>query len=631
MDFAEQVKIVKHSALFHTRWYERTYPDVVMAGMDPVVHYLRYGVLLGRNPGKDFNTRNYLEAYPDVAATGQNPLVHYILHGETEGRLKRPNPETVSVQQVNRVRGKLLGLGFTDPALADLESLSKDPHFPERRALAARELALWRMRGKTADDYQAALCYLAQAREDAPDADFLHKVTTTELLCHYLLQQKDEGLAVFAAARDAQGVNADVMLARANFDPDPETRLAWINRVLTQYDIDPLRLTEEDGPSPYDRLTTMQPPTPITDGPKVTVLVAAYAAQDTIATTLRALSEQSWRNLEILVLDDCSPDDTCAVVERFAQADPRIRLIRMAQNGGAYVARNRGLDEATGDFVTLNDADDWSHPQKIETQVRHLLASPETMACTSQQARALSNLRFTRWTGRGNFIIHNTSSLMFRRAPVRDKLGYWDTVRFAADSELIRRMQAVFGKTCVDDLPTGPLSFQRDSESSVVADDVMGMNGFYFGVRKEYFDVQRWHHKTAETLKYTGDPANRPFPVPPMMRPERKSLLAEPQHFDVILAGDFRKPGPKLDQTIQKLRGLKAQNLRIGIVELYDYDVETHGRKRIHEDLRAEIDGEVCRVLVFGESVTCDRLDHLSGSWELRFLPQITVIQGATT
>ncbi|MEY8841447.1 glycosyltransferase family 2 protein, partial [Cribrihabitans sp. XS_ASV171] len=462
-------------------------------------------------------------------------------------------------------------------------------------------------------------------RDGAPDQDFLCKISTAELLCHHFLDDTAGGLAAYDRAFAADMVNSDTMLARANLDPDPEHRLVWINRVLAEFDIPPLRLNGDDDLPAYDRLTAATPPPPVEDGPKVTVLVAAYAARDTIPTTLRALAEQSWRNLEILVLDDCSPDDTCDVVERIAQDDPRIRLIRMERNGGAYVARNRGLDEATGEFVTLNDADDWSHPLKIETQVRHLMATPEAIACTSQQARALSDLRFTRWTGRGNFIIHNTSSLMFRRGPVREKLGYWDTVRFAADSELIRRMQRAFDKDCVHDLPTGPLSFQRDSESSVVADDVMGMNGFYFGVRKEYFDAQRHHHSRAKSLKYEGDDTNRPFAVPPMMRPERKALLAQPQHFDIILAGDFRLHGPELKKVIARIKALRAEGKRVGLVELYDYRTESHGMKRIHDTLRKQLDGDACRVLVFGETVSCDSLEHLSGSWDLRFLPEITV------
>ena len=618
MTFDEQVETVRESGLIHSTWYCETYPDVAMLGLHPAVHYMRYGAAMGRNPGKTFHTRNYLRAYPDVARTGMNPLLHYVLHGVKENRRKSPDPLMLAYREVDRVRGKLLGLDFTDPALADMRSLADTSDIPAARAMALRELALWEMREGR---YEQALGFLTRAHRLAPDSDFRAKLLTVELLCHHRLGA-NAGRALFDAA-DPDDITPDVMLARANLEDAPEARLDWINRVLADYDIPALSLLD-DGPTPYDRLTPPAPLPAVTDGPKITVLIASYDAADTLPTTLRSLSEQSWQNWEALVLDDAGPDNTAEVVADFTARDPRVKFIAMPVNGGAYRARNHGLDIATGDYVTLHDADDWSHPAKLETQVRYLMANGDKIACTSQQARAMSDLRFLRWTGRGNFIIHNTSSLMFRRAPVREALGYWDTVRFAADSELIRRMQKTFGKDCVKDMQTGPLSFQRDSDTSVVADDVMGMNGFYFGVRKEYFDAQRAHHKQAETLKYTNDIANRPFPVPPMMRPERKELLAEAQHFDVIFAGDFRLASQTMWSVIDRVGALRQEGKTIGIVELYDYALPTNGIKRIHDALRAEITGTDTRVVVFGETVTCTELHHVSGQWDTRFVPKIT-------
>ncbi|MEY8841648.1 hypothetical protein AB9K41_21685, partial [Cribrihabitans sp. XS_ASV171] len=160
MDFDHQVQLLQKSGLVHSTWYNTTYRDVPLTGLGAAEHYLRYGARIGRNPGKDFHTRNYLRAYPDVAESGLNPLLHYILHGRAEGRLKRPNSDMLSYRVVERVRGKLLGMGFTEPALAELEELARDPDHPLQRALASRELALWQMREKTPDSYRAALEHL---------------------------------------------------------------------------------------------------------------------------------------------------------------------------------------------------------------------------------------------------------------------------------------------------------------------------------------------------------------------------------------------------------------------------------------------------------------------------------------
>jgi len=81
-----QVDLLKASGLFDEAWYLFEYPDVAEAGIDPVVHYLRFGAEEGRNPSPKFDTTFYLSTNPDVASSEINPLVHYIRFGVEEGR-----------------------------------------------------------------------------------------------------------------------------------------------------------------------------------------------------------------------------------------------------------------------------------------------------------------------------------------------------------------------------------------------------------------------------------------------------------------------------------------------------------------------------------------------------------------
>ncbi len=640
MDFRTRLKAIKRSPHFHPNWYCARFPDVVALGMDPAEHYLRYGAALGRNPGKRFDAAFYLEENPDAAASGLNPLIHFALYGSADGRpTTLEGPVAAARRTVDAIRSKLLSLGFTDEPLAELRAHAEgtDPHL---RAFAARELALWHLRSRTASGYRTALALIARARETAPDLDFRIRLATVELVCHHRLGQTAEGRAAYLRAGLHGEVGPDTTLAWVNFHPDAATRCLWINQVLARFALPPVALlpgADPDLPA-YDRLTAgALPPVPASGAPRVTVLLAAYNAAGTLPTALRSLQAQTWSNLEILVLDDASPDDTAAVAERFAAADPRIRVVRMPQNGGAYVARNRGLDLATGDFVTIHDADDWSHPLKIEIQARLLAGEPDLFACTTEQARATPDLGFTRWTGRGGFIIRNVSSFMFRRPPMRAQLGYWDTVRFAADSELIRRAQRVFGRGTIRDLASGPLSFQRDSETSVVADEVLGMSGFYFGARKAYFDAQRAHHEAGASLRYSGDPADRPFPVPALMRPDRKRRLAgrdgAPRHFDLVIYGDFRIEGEALDRTLAEVRAQRAAGCRVGLVEVHDYGRPVPRGHRTSPRLWAEVDGEAVEMLVYGDHVTCGRVMHHGSDpdarWQ-RYLPKVDLIKEST-
>ena len=84
--------VLAQSPLFDAAWYLSQYPDVAGSGLDPVLHYVQFGWLEGRNPGPSFSTKLYLKANKDVAAQGINPLVHYIEHGQIEGR-KAPAAE----------------------------------------------------------------------------------------------------------------------------------------------------------------------------------------------------------------------------------------------------------------------------------------------------------------------------------------------------------------------------------------------------------------------------------------------------------------------------------------------------------------------------------------------------------
>ncbi len=112
--------------------------------------------------------------------------------------------------------------------------------------------------------------------------------------------------------------------------------------------------------------------------PLVTVIVPAYNEAKVISTTLRSLLSSTYKNLEILVVDDGSVDATADVVAGMAKDNPRIRLIRQA-NGGKSTAANRALAEARGDIVVAVDADTLVSPDAIPKMVAHF-ANPEVTA-----------------------------------------------------------------------------------------------------------------------------------------------------------------------------------------------------------------------------------------------------------
>lgn len=78
---ADDVEVVRASALFDAEWYLETYPDVKALGMDPVEHFLWIGARLNRNPSPEFNTAEYLALNADLVPKGVNPLLHHVNSG----------------------------------------------------------------------------------------------------------------------------------------------------------------------------------------------------------------------------------------------------------------------------------------------------------------------------------------------------------------------------------------------------------------------------------------------------------------------------------------------------------------------------------------------------------------------
>lgn len=93
--------------------------------------------------------------------------------------------------------------------------------------------------------------------------------------------------------------------------------------------------------------------------PLVSIVVPVYNAEDVILNCLNSVRNQSYKNLDIIVVDDKSTDGTANLVEKLCGTDKRIRIIRLQKNAGSSFARQCGLNLAHGEYVTFIDADDW--------------------------------------------------------------------------------------------------------------------------------------------------------------------------------------------------------------------------------------------------------------------------------
>lgn len=189
--------------------------------------------------------------------------------------------------------------------------------------------------------------------------------------------------------------------------------------------------------------------------PRVSVVMAAYRGATLIRETIESLLAQTMTDFEVVVMDDCSPDETAA--EAASTGDPRVRVIRTPRNSGPAVARTLGLEHARGQFVAALDHDDLCRPDRFARQLDYLDRHPDVVLVSSAIAPFgigappadaypdLTDPGEIDWT----MLLLNPiawSSVMIRVAAARALLPFQrDERRYAEDFDLYHRIRQ-FGR-----------------------------------------------------------------------------------------------------------------------------------------------------------------------------------------
>ncbi len=106
--------------------------------------------------------------------------------------------------------------------------------------------------------------------------------------------------------------------------------------------------------------------------PIISVITPCYNLSKYLAKTIESIQAQTIDNWEMIIIDDCSIDDSFKVAKAHAMKDPRITAIQMDENRGSSAARNEGLKRAKGTYITFIDGDDLIKPFKFETQINFM-------------------------------------------------------------------------------------------------------------------------------------------------------------------------------------------------------------------------------------------------------------------
>lgn len=193
--------------------------------------------------------------------------------------------------------------------------------------------------------------------------------------------------------------------------------------------------------------------------PTVSVVIPAYNAGWCIGKAIDSVLAQSFRDFEVIVVNDGSTDETASVLSRYGDA---LRVVDQA-NGGMSHARNSGIRMARGEFIAFLDSDDWWLPEKLARQVALMRARPELgfCSCTARvedPAGRLLNMWECR-TWQGSFLAHlfssnadvpgSCSAVLARRSLVERAGAFDETLRGAEDPDLWMRLAAISEYACL--------------------------------------------------------------------------------------------------------------------------------------------------------------------------------------
>lgn len=286
-----------------------------------------------------------------------------------------------------------------------------------------------------------------------------------------LAQTGQHAAALARAAELGRVLGPDRWLLEANLSGDRGLALAGLNRYLGEHGLGAVDLIAPDRPLSVNNLrAATTAPIPARRAATTSVVMTAHQCADHLDSAVQSVLRQTHADLELIVVDDASRDDTWARLRALAAADARIRPVRVDRNIGTYAAKNLGLEMATGEFVAFQDADDWSHPERFERCVAALAQDRRRIAVSAHYVRLDGDGFFrsskvwplTRWT---------PNSLLFRRSAVIERIGCFHENRFGSDSEYVSRLRAAFGPDACLKLPQPLVLAAHRPQSLMTAQD----------------------------------------------------------------------------------------------------------------------------------------------------------------
>ena len=335
-DEKRQIEIVKASPLFDAKWYLEQNPDVKAKKIGAAKHYVKWGWKEGRNPSKEFDTEAYLEQYPELLEKNWCPLFHYMLE----------HKDLILPIDWHEVWRKYFGRIY--------------------KLYDAYAVKYGKYRGKNQNYILIARSKYFNKRwylEMYPDV----KKAGVDPVEHYLNEGWKKGYNPSRKFNNNLYLNIYQDINRAKINP----LLHYLQygykekRIICPSLIDKYK---EIKPNFYDKIVCRYK----RKNPFISVIVASYNYQDYIKETLDSLVAQTYKNFEVIVIDDGSTDDSVKVIKKYVKKYPNIFLHRhkSGKNKGLPETVKLGLEKSKGDYIAFCESDDYWMPRHLEEKVK---------------------------------------------------------------------------------------------------------------------------------------------------------------------------------------------------------------------------------------------------------------------
>lgn len=340
--------------------------------------------------------------------------------------------------------------------------------------------------------------------------------------------------------------------------------LESFNQVFEGYGLAPISFSDTENQTPLDAIVC-SPESASADvsasRPIVSVVLTAYQPKEReLLTSVRSILCQTWENLELIIVNDCSGPAFDELFQRISELDQRITLVNTQTNGGTYAARNIGYARTKGIYITGQDDDDWSHPERIFRQVELLETERSLIGCRVRGIQCNEILGRVR-VGYGP-ISENASSLMIRREAYELAGGYLEA-RKAADTEFYYRVAKITGRQ-IASLPE-PLTIIRILKDSLSRSDFAP--GWRHSARRTFrSSYTYWHRTSPSSGLRLVDSINPKVKIPRRFLKDYTSDRSA--EFDVVFAGDWQQFGGPQKSMLEEIYALKQADYRLAVLNL---------------------------------------------------------------